>query len=125
MNNIASRIWKPLTGGAIVSAIATAVLAQEKPYTQPGPAQPPPPPPGKEAPAAAPAGSTPAPASEPNPVETLFNVKIPDAIAQGKFNLNARLRYEFVEQDGVAAITDDSHALTLRTRFGFTTAPLY
>jgi len=38
------------------------------------------------------------------------------------FSLNARLRYEYVDQDGFAG---DSHAPTIRTRFGFTTAPTY
>ncbi len=43
-----------------------------------------------------------------------------EALAQGKVSLNARLRYEAVEQTGLR----DSTALTLRTRLGFTTAPL-
>ncbi len=42
----------------------------------------------------------------------------PDAIAQGKVSLNARLRYEGVEQTGLR----DANALTLRTRLGYTTA---
>lgn len=43
-----------------------------------------------------------------------------DALAQGKVSLNARLRYENVGQTGLR----DATALTLRTRLGFTTAPL-
>jgi hypothetical protein len=43
-----------------------------------------------------------------------------DAFEQGKISLNARLRIETVEQTGLA----DAEALTLRTRLGFTTAPL-
>jgi len=58
-------------------------------------------------------------------MEKFFNGALPDAIAKGKFNLNVRLRLEHVDQDGVAAITDDSVAPTIRTRFGYTTAPLY
>jgi hypothetical protein len=43
-----------------------------------------------------------------------------DALARGKLTLNARLRYEGVAQSGV----EDADALTLRTRLGFTTAPI-
>lgn len=43
-----------------------------------------------------------------------------DAFAQGKYSLNLRLRYENVQQ----ASLRDANALTLRTRLGFTTAPL-
>lgn len=43
-----------------------------------------------------------------------------EAIALGKVSLNARLRYESVTQTGLR----DASAFTLRTRLGFTTAPL-
>ncbi len=43
-----------------------------------------------------------------------------DAFAQGKVSLNTRLRYESVAQTGLR----DATAFTLRTRLGFTTAPL-
>jgi hypothetical protein len=43
-----------------------------------------------------------------------------DALAQGRTSLQARLRYEGAEQSGL----EDASALTLRTRLGFTTAPL-
>ncbi len=109
-----------LTGSATVLAITASVFAQEKPFTQPGTGQPPAPPP-----AATTATPTAQPAPEPNAFQKFFNHKLPDAIAKGKFNLNARLRYEFADQNGVPTITDDSHAMTLRTRFGFTSAPLY
>lgn len=56
------------------------------------------------------------------PVTTFFNNKIPDAFAKGKFSLNARLRYESADQEGG---TPQAHAETIRTRFGFTTAPVY
>ncbi|MBI4327787.1 MAG: alginate export family protein [Chloroflexi bacterium] len=119
---------KCLTGGVMILALTTTVFAQEKPFTQPGTGQPPAPPPPLKA--AAPAAAPPASAAaqsapEPGPVEKFFNGKIPEAFSKGKFNLNARLRYEFVDQNGVPAITDPSHAPTIRTRFGFTTAPLY
>lgn len=51
-----------------------------------------------------------------------FNGKIPEVLSKGTFNINARLRYEGVDQSN---FEDDSNALTLRTRFGFTTAPLH
>jgi len=42
-----------------------------------------------------------------------------EALQQGKVSLNARLRYEGVEQTGL----QDAEALTLRTRLGFAPAP--
>ncbi len=111
-----------LTGGALVLAIASSVYAQEKPYTQAGTGLPVAAPP---APKPVPSTTPPPAAPEPNPVDKFFNTKIPDAITKGKFSLNARLRYEYVEQEGIAAITEPSHAPTIRTRLGYTTAPLY
>lgn len=116
---------KTLTGSAMVLAITASVFGQEKPYTQPGTGQPPAPPPPPKPAAAAPAEAKAAPPAEPPPVEKFFNGKLPEAIAKGKFSLNARLRFEYVDQDGVAAITEPSYAPTLRTRFGFTSAPVY
>lgn len=123
----------------MVMAIASSVYAQEKPYTQPGlalPVPPPPPPKVDSAAAATAAGSTTqsapaaptgtaAPAPEQSGFERFVHTRIPDAIAKGKFSLNARLRYEYVKQEGTPAITDESHAPTIRTRFGYATAPLY
>jgi len=60
-----------------------------------------------------------------NPVKTgsdkFFTEDLVGAFKNGKFNLNARMRYEYADQDGL----DASNAFTLSTRFGFTTAPLY
>lgn len=42
------------------------------------------------------------------------------AFAKGKFSLNARLRYEYADQANLR----EANAFTLRTRFGFTTAPV-
>lgn len=95
---------KYLTGGALVLAIASAVFAEDKPAAPP---------------AATPAS---APAADQGALAAFFNGKLPEAFTKGKFNLNVRARYEFVSQDGFA---DDSNAGTIRTRFGFTTAPLY
>lgn len=44
-----------------------------------------------------------------------------DAFAQGRFTLNLRLRYEDARQTALR----DAHALTLRPRLGFTTAPVH
>ena len=90
-----------LTGGTLVLAIASAVFAGDNSATTP--------------PAAAETGT----------LESFFNGKLPEAFTKGKFSINVRARYEFVNQEGVPAITDDSHAPTIRTRFGFTTAPVY
>lgn len=110
-----------IRSGALLLAMAATTMAQEKPFTQPGTGQPPAPPAPPKPAAAAPA----APAAEGNAATKFFNEKLPDVIAKGKFSLNARLRYEYVEQDNTPGITDDSHAPTLRTRFGYTTAPLH
>lgn len=59
------------------------------------------------------------------PVKTgankFFTEDLVDAFKDGKFNLDARIRYEYADQDGLRP----SNAFTLSTRFGFTTAPLY
>lgn len=55
-------------------------------------------------------------AAEPPPAPT----SLTDAIAKGKVSLNLRARYEGVEQTALR----DAEAFTLRTRLGFTTAPL-
>lgn len=66
--------------------------------------------------------ATPPPALTPlEKVDKFFNGKVPDAISKGKFSLNVRLRYEFADQSNLG----QSDALTARTRFGFTTAPVY
>lgn len=46
---------------------------------------------------------------------------VADAVARGKASIHARLRYEGVDQTGLR----DADALTLRTRLGYTTAPLH
>ena len=86
---------KWLTGGALVLAATASVYAQDKPALA---------------------------TTNANPVATFFNGKIPDMIAKGKFSLNVRARYENADQEGG---TPPAHAETVRTRFGFTTAPLY
>jgi hypothetical protein len=111
---------------ALMPAVATPLFAQSKPFMEAGTAQPPLSPPPKAAvPAATGAGTNAVVAPEPASLDKFFNRQLPDAIAKGKFNLNVRLRYEQVDEDGVAAITKNSYAPTIRTRFGYTTAPLY
>ena len=114
-----------LTGGALVLAVTASALAQEKAFQQGGTCQPPPPLPLPKAAEPA-AGSTNAPAAAAaNPLDKFFNGEIPDALTHGKFNLNVRMRYEQVDDNNVPGITKLSYAPTVRTRFGYTTAPLY
>lgn len=115
---------KILAGGALVLAATASVFAQQKPFMEAGTAQPPPLPPPKMVVAVA-TGTNAVASSMTDPINKFFNGKIPDALANGKFNLNVRLRYEQADEVGVAAITKDSYAPTIRTRFGYTTAPLY
>jgi hypothetical protein len=112
----------------LLPAAATPVFVQKNAFQQSGTAQPPP-----ELPPATEIVATPAAGTETNavavptasPLEKFFNNRIPEAIGWGRFNLNARLRYEQVDEDGVAGLTQNSYAPTLRTRFGYTTAVLY
>ena len=109
-------------------AATTVAIAQPKAFMEAGTAQPPvppSPPPKAIAPVAAAAGTNTAAATQTAPIDKFFNGRIPDAIAKGKFNLNVRLRYEQVDQDNTPGITKNSYAPTIRTRFGYTTAPLY
>jgi hypothetical protein len=53
--------------------------------------------------------------------DRLIETEIGQAFTQGKFSFNARLRWEHADQDGLEA----SDAVTIRPRFGFTTAPAY
>lgn len=106
--------------GLITSQIVFAARAQEKPYTQPGT--------GTPVPATTPSStasakpSTPPEDSGQNKFANFFDGKIPEAIANGKFNANVRLRYEWVDQN---TFEKEANAPTIRTRFGYTTAPLY
>jgi hypothetical protein len=106
---------------ATIAAVAAA-HAQVKAYLQPGVAQAPAAPAAKSVEGSATA--TPSPA-EPGTIEKFFDGKIPDALAKGKFSFNVRLRYEGAEQEGIPAISKNSNAPTIRTRFGYTSAPLY
>lgn len=85
-----------LPRGLLLLAAAVPVLhAQEKPLTQPPVVAKPPPAPGGN-------------------VATSFT----EAFTKGKFNLNAMLRYEYADQDNLK----ESYLLSIRPRFGFTTA---
>ena len=131
MNSNLTKNKHILTGGALVLAVTTSVHAQEKPFMQAGTAQPPPSSLLKVAvttnavPASAGAGTNAFASSITAPIDKFFNGKISDALADGKFNLNVRLRYEQANEEGVNSITKNSYAPTIRTRFGYTTAELY
>jgi hypothetical protein len=109
-----------LATSALLLALASSSFAQQIPFSKAGTAQPPPPPDTVLATAAGPA-----PAAETNAVEQFFDGKIPDALAKGKFNVDVRLRIEDVAEEGVSTIKAPSYAPTIRTRLGYTTAPLY
>jgi Alginate export len=114
--------WVPLAAGS--------VFAQPKPFMQAGTAQPPlvlppPLPPTTAASEATSAGTNAVAAPEPGPIDSFFNHEVWNAIAKGTLDLSVRLRYEQVDEEGVPSITKNSYAPTIRTRFGYTTAPLY
>ncbi|HVV02397.1 MAG TPA: alginate export family protein, partial [Verrucomicrobiae bacterium] len=103
--------------GALV-AFAVPAFGQSRAFSDAGTAQPPSP-------------STPAEVKNPpvtapftNAVSSLLEKRIPDALAQGKLNVDARLRYEQADEDRIPAIVKNSYAPTLRTRLGYTTAPV-
>ena len=120
MENTSSstRCKQILAGGAIVAAATASVFAQPQPFMLGGTGQPPLPPPSPT-PAAAPAGAS------TNTVQGFLDDKLPAALADGKINLNVRARYEQVNEQGVPAINKPAYAPTIRTRLGYTTAPLY
>ncbi len=99
---------------ATLFAAAIGTFAQPQPFTASGTAQPP-------------ASVTPAASSnaEPDLFQKFFDGKLPEAIAKGKVNIDARLRFEYADEDNVPAIKQPSYAPTIRTRVGYTTAPLY
>jgi hypothetical protein len=75
-----------------------------------------------QSPASSAAVTEPDSTSEPSLLQSadrFFNGKIPDALAKGKFSLNVRPRWEHAHQTGLT----ESDAFTIRTRFGYTTAP--
>ena len=107
-------------------AATVSVFADQQPFMQGGTGQPALlPVPAKASPLGGGSGTNAVAAASSNPIETFFNGKIPDALANGKFNLNVRLRYEQADEDGISTITKNSYAPTLRARFGYTSAPLY
>jgi hypothetical protein len=112
----------------MVFAITTSICARPQPFMEAGTSQPPPlfPAPKPATTETNGAGANTNAVSPPatRPLD-FFGVQIPDAIARGKFNLNVRIRNEWVDEGGVPAIIKNSDAPTIRTRFGYTTAPLY
>ena len=131
MTNIPNQNKKTLTGGAMVLAVIVSVHAQQQAFMQAGTAQPPTLPTFKAA-ATTNAVSllngtstNAAGSSLGSQLDKFFNGKIPDTLANGKINVDVRARYEQANEEGVKAITKDSYAPTIRTRVGYTTAPLY
>lgn len=112
---------KLLAGSMLMLTASATVLAQQKPFSVAGTAQPPLRP-ALPAAQTGPNNARPLTVSETNAVTRLLRVRIPDAIAQGKVNVNARLRYEQVDQ---SSLPNQSYAPTIRTRVGYTTAPVY
>ncbi|MGA0393527.1 MAG: hypothetical protein ACO3MW_05635, partial [Rhodospirillales bacterium] len=53
---------------------------------------------------------------------TSVEERLAHVFAKGKFNVNLRYRYEFVDQDG---LNRNAHANTLRARIGYTTGTFY
>jgi hypothetical protein len=122
-NNSASRSAAKFYFGTISLLVALMPgLAQES-FILPGTGQIPPAP--KPATTSKVATSAVAPAAVTNAPENFINRSLPDFLANGKLNINARLRYEQVDEANQKPFTKDSYAPTLRTRLGFTTAPLY
>jgi hypothetical protein len=106
---------KLLAAGALFLALAASTFAQQLPFSKSGTGQPP----------APPTAAAPAPPAQENAVGKFLDGKIPAAVAKGKFDLDVRVRLEYDDETGVASITSASYAPTVRTRFGYTTAPLY
>jgi hypothetical protein len=97
-----------------VAALVWSGVAQAQPQ---GPA----PEPATAADELPPAAEEPPPeAVEPPPPPV--SMTISDAIAGGKLLLEARARYELVDQKRTAVLTDEGEAFTLRTRLGWETA---
>lgn len=99
---------------ALASSSAATLSAQEKPFT---PEKTPPHSTSQAAEGKSPASAEPTLSST---TGNYFNGKIPEALAKGKFSLNVRPRWEHADQSNFR----ESDAFTLRTRFGYTTAPL-
>ncbi len=103
-------------------------VAQMKPYSLPGTALPVPAvPPASPPTAPAPGASVATPSAPEGTLNRLFNQQLPEAIGNSRITFDARLRWEFADQDAVGAGPDPDHsnALTLRTRLGLLTAPFH
>jgi len=99
MNHTARRL-----AGLCASVCTTGIVSAAEPAAPP--------------PTATATTETPAP---PSSWDRLIESEIGQAFAKGKFSFNARLRWEHADQDGLK----ESDAVTIRPRFGFTTAPVY
>ncbi len=113
-----TRLWAV----GLLLAAGFATLGQQQPFSAGGTAQPAAPPAGDHVATTNTVASGAGPA---NPVARLLGHRLPEALANGKLSVNARLRMEYADISGAPAITEPSYAPTLRTRFGFTSAPVY
>ena len=77
--------------------------------------------------AAMPAAPSTAPSAAPdtNALQPSLGDELPEALAKGKVSLDVRARVESANETGLKAVKKASIAPTIRTRLGFTTAPLY
>jgi len=100
----AALAWAGSAAGQEVEAQATAPPAEADGLTA-------------EAPAAEPE-TVPEPEAKPEPAPP---ATVSDTIAAGRFLLEARARYEFVDQKRTAVLRDNGEAFTLRTRLGWET----
>jgi hypothetical protein len=119
MNNIPN-LNKSLITGALILALGASSFAQPLPFSKAGTGQPPTPPPADSATA-----TTPDSVRETNAFQKLLEGKIPDTLAKGTLDLDVRARVEYAKESGLSTINSASLAPTVRTRLGYTTAPLY
>ncbi len=118
MRNIPN-LEKGLAAGSLSLALASSTFAQQLPFSKAGTGQP-----ALPVTAAAVATNA-APSADQNAIQKFFDGKIPDALANGKFDLDVRARVEDAQETDVKSIKSPSIAPTIRTRLGYTTAPLY
>ncbi|HEX3718008.1 MAG TPA: alginate export family protein [Verrucomicrobiae bacterium] len=119
MRNIPKPV-KTLAAGAMLLVLGASTFAQSLPFSKAGTGQPALPPPSEAVPA-----NTAASATNQNAIEKFFDGKIPEALANGKFDLDVRARVEDANESGIPSVKKASVAPTIRTRLGYTTASLY
>ncbi|HXP59905.1 MAG TPA: alginate export family protein, partial [Dongiaceae bacterium] len=130
------RSHRMLTVAALALVVTASVSAQPMPFTKGGTGHPPPPLVSAAATSAtnaaqvtatnaAQATATNSVQATANAIKQFLDANLPSAIAKGKFDLDVRARAEEVHESGLKTIKSTSFAPTVRTRLGYTTAPLY